>query len=71
MQKKSAESNPQEGPKKGFAGRAPLADMHTDETTVLTVEELRRTVAANASEGPVSAEHVKDVLSALPKEEKK
>ncbi len=70
MQKKAELHKPEDGPRKGFAGRAPLAELDADATKVMSQAELRQCAAETATQGTLRPADVKDVLSALPKEEK-
>ncbi len=71
MQKKAAIQRP-DGAQKGFAGRAPLAelDSHADpeQTGRFSLSALAGAVVDKALEGGLSKEKAADVLSALPKE---
>ncbi len=71
MRKRPAVPEPDEGRKKGFAGRAPLADLdiHKDPecTGRFSLAAIKDAVLESALEGGLTKEKAADVLSALPK----
>ncbi len=69
MRKQTTAPKPEDGPKRGFAGRAPLAELDSDpeQTKRFSLKALAGAVVDKALEGGLDREKAADVLSALPK----
>ena len=71
MQKKAEARRPEDGQKKRFSGRAPLAelDIHADseKTGRYSLRAIADAVVEQSLEGGLTKEKAADVLSALPK----